>query len=59
MTIQQERLELANLIERSQGLICMVRNGRVIHLKASQINLIISTLRQTQEIIDDSERGVD
>ncbi len=48
MTTQQERLELADLIERSQGLICIVRNGRIIHLKASQVNLLITTLRQAQ-----------
>ncbi len=42
----QEMLELADLIERSQGLICTVRNGRIVHLKASQISFIITALRQ-------------
>ena len=44
--IAQEMIELADLIEKSQGLICMERKGRIVHLGARRTSLIIQTLRE-------------
>jgi uncharacterized UPF0146 family protein len=47
MTVAQEMLELADLIEKSQGLICMARNGRIVHLGAGRTNLVVTALRES------------
>jgi uncharacterized UPF0146 family protein len=45
--VAQEMLELADLIEKSQGLICMARNGRIVHLGAGRTSLVVTALRES------------
>src|SRR6266404_5258133 len=49
MTVAQERIELADLIEKSQGLICMARGGRIVHLGAYRTSLVVMALRESGE----------
>ncbi len=44
--IAQEMIELADLIEKSQGLICMARGGRIVHLGARRTSLVVMALRE-------------
>ena len=47
--VAQEMLELADLIEKSQGLICMARGGRIVHLGARRTSLVVMALREPGE----------